>query len=356
MDNVLQRLCEAVSAAEKECGLDWRRSYSKLTSRERGSFELELTREEVLRALPRHLEEFSLDRDERELVRAASAAGLTVRFRLLAPAADRLLWVTSSVADVRREGAHSAELLTQIIMGDAAYQLKEEGDWRLVRLPDDYHGWIRSWYLRETDAREIAAYAAAARAVVTANVGYVLSAADEKSLPVSEAVAGTRLVAAPPAGGYRAVNLPGGKSGFIREELLAERGERAEPDRGRLVGRAMRFIGIPYLWGGTTPKGFDCSGLVQRVFLMEGVSLPRDSDMQALVGDLIPKEDAARLAPGDLLFFGEGTRVTHVAISIGEGRYIHSSGEVRISSLLSGDDRYDEKFLKIFLFARSVFR
>lgn len=279
-----------------------------------------------------------------------------MRIRLLAPGADRQLWVTSSVADVRREGAHSAELLTQLIMGDAARALKEEGDWRFVRLPDDYHGWIRSWYVREADAREIASYDGAARFVVAANVGYVLSAAEEGSLPVSEAVAGTRIVAGPPAAGYRAVTLPGGKSGFMREELLAERSEREEPDRRRLVGRATRFIGIPYLWGGTTPKGFDCSGLVQRVFSMEGISLPRDADMQALVGDLIPKEDAGSLAPGDLLFFGEGTRVTHVAISMGEGLYIHSSGEVRISSLLPGDERYEEKFSKILLFAKSVLR
>jgi gamma-D-glutamyl-L-lysine dipeptidyl-peptidase len=356
MDNALQRLCEAVSAAENECGFDWLLSYSKLVPREAGSFDLELSREEVLRALPRHLAGFALERDERERLRLVSAPGLAVRVRLLAPGTDRPLWVTSSVADVRREGAHSAELLTQLIMGETAYRLKEEKDWHLVRLSDDYHGWIRSWYVREADAREIAAYDAAARAVVVANVGYVLSAADEKSLPVSEAVVGTRIVAAPPADGYRAVTLPGGKSGFMREDLLAERDERAAPDRGRLVGRAMRFIGIPYLWGGTTPKGFDCSGLVQRVFLMEGISLPRDSDMQALVGDHIPKEEAERLAPGDLLFFGEGKRVTHVAISIGEGLYIHSSGEVRIASLLPGDERFDEKFSKILLFARRVFR
>jgi cell wall-associated NlpC family hydrolase len=356
MNDAVQRLCEAVSAAEKACGLDWRRSYWKLVPGDGGSLVLELTREEVLRELPRHLGAFSLEPGEGGLLSGARAAGATIGFRLLAARTERPLWVTSSVADVRRESAHSAELLTQLIMGDAAFPIKEEGDWHFARLADGYHGWIRSWYARETDAREIASYQGAARAVVSANVGYVLSAPDDESLPVSEAVAGTRLVASPPEGGFRAVTLPGGKRGFMREGLLAEWREGAAPDRRRLVARATHFVGIPYLWGGTTPKGFDCSGLVQRVFLMEGVALPRDSDMQALVGELIPREEAGRIAPGDLLFFGEGRKVTHVAIGMGGGLYVHSSGEVRISSLLPGDDRYDEKFSKIFLFARAVLR
>jgi gamma-D-glutamyl-L-lysine dipeptidyl-peptidase len=356
MDNALQRLCEAVAAAEKECGLDWRRSYSKLLPREPGSFELELSREEVLRALPGRLAGFAFERDEAGRAIRASTNGLTARITLLSPGTARPLWVTSSVADVRREGAHAAELLTQLIMGEAAFPLKAEGDWHFVRLADDYHGWVRSWYVRETEAGEIAGYEAAANAVVSANVAYVLSEPAEGSLPVSETVAGTRVVAAPPAGGYRAVTLPGGKSGFMRRDQLADRRRPGAPDRGRLVERAKRFVGIPYLWGGTTPKGFDCSGLVQRVYLMEGISLPRDSDMQARVGDLVPKEDAARLAPGDLLFFGEGDRVSHVAMSMGGDLFIHSSGEVRINSLRIGDERCDEKFSKIFLFARSVLR
>ncbi len=356
MDNALQRLCEAVSAAEKECGFDWRRSYSKLAPIENGSFELVLSREEVLCALADRLAGFALERDEAGRVRRASANGLTVRITLLPPKTDRPLWITSSVADVRREGTHAAELITQLVMGDEAYPLKEGGGWHFVRLRDDYHGWVRSWHVRETDARGIAAYDAAALDVVAANVAYVLSAPSEGSLPVSEAVAGTPVVAGLPASGYRAVSLPGGKSGFVREEQLAERRRSGAPDRERLVERATRFVGIPYLWGGTTPKGFDCSGLVQRVFRMEGISLPRDSDMQALVGELVPREDAARLAPGDLLFFGEAGRVSHVAISMGGDVFIHSSGEVRISSLRIGDERYDEKFSKIFLFARSVLR
>ena len=356
MPDTLQRMHKAIAAAEKECGLDWRFSYAKLTPREAAVFEIELSREEVWRTLPQRLEGFSAREAEGGRVSLVSDDGLTVRFTLLAPDKSRPLWVVSSVADVRREGAHSAELLTQLIMGDSADLLKTEGDWHLVRLSDGYHGWIRSWYVREADAGEVAAYGNAARTIVTGNIGYILSAPDEKSLPVSEAVVGTRLIAAPASGAFRAVTLPGGRGGFMREELLADVDERMEPDRERLVRRSMRFLGIPYLWGGTTPKGFDCSGLVQRVFLMEGVALPRDSDRQALAGTLIPKERIESLAPGDLLFFGEGGKVGHVAIGIGNARFIHAYGEVRINSLLAGDDRYDDKFAKILLFARAVLR
>jgi hypothetical protein len=356
MPDTLKRLYEAVAAAEKECGFDWRFSYSKLVPGEAGVFAIELSCEEVWRALERRLEGFSVREEGGGRVSLVSDDGVTVMLALLAPDASRPLWVVSSVADVRREGAHSAELLTQLIMGEAAHLLKTEGDWHLVRLADGYLGWIRSWYVRETDAGEIAAYRDAASTLVAANIGYILSAPDGGSLPVSEAVAGTRLVAAPAAGGFRAVTLPGARCGFMRAELLVDEDERTKPDRLRIVERSTRFLGIPYLWGGTTPKGFDCSGLVQRVFLMEGVSLPRDSDRQALVGAFVPKESVGSLAPGDLLFFGEGGKVGHVAISMGNGRFIHAYGEVRINSLLEGDERYDEKFAKILLFGRAVLR
>ncbi len=355
MEDAAKRIGEAIAALERECGLDWRFSFSKLKPLERGRLEVELSREELWRRLPARLDGFSvIEETKGEHVVVLSDGGLVVELSYLFPERKRPLWVVSSVADVRRESSHSAELLTQLIMGETAFPLKAEGDWFLVRLSDDYHGWVRSWCVREADSVEIASYESETNAVVEASVGYVLSAADMKSLPVSDIVAGTKLFAAAPTGGFRAVALPGGKRGFMREGDLAEKDRYMKPDRNRLVASAMRFTGIPYLWGGTTPKGFDCSGLVMRVFLMEGVALPRDSDRQALAGSALSQERMGDSSPGDLLFFGEGGKVGHVGISLGKGRFIHASGEVRFNSLLEGDELYDERFSKIFLFARSI--
>jgi cell wall-associated NlpC family hydrolase len=99
----------------------------------------------------------------------------------------------------------------------------------------------------------------------------------------------------------------------------------------RVLNTADRYIGVPYVWGGNTPNGFDCSGFTKYVFAKNGVSLPRTSREQARVGDAVPLDYDAML-PGDILLFAEpGEAVSHVAIYVGSGRIIHASsaaGEV----------------------------
>ncbi|HEX7978223.1 MAG TPA: C40 family peptidase [Gemmatimonadaceae bacterium] len=99
----------------------------------------------------------------------------------------------------------------------------------------------------------------------------------------------------------------------------------------RVLNTADRYLGVPYVWGGNTPNGFDCSGFTKYVFAKNGVSLPRTSREQARVGDGVPLDYGAML-PGDILLFAEpGEAVSHVAIYVGSGRIIHASsaaGEV----------------------------
>jgi cell wall-associated NlpC family hydrolase len=109
-----------------------------------------------------------------------------------------------------------------------------------------------------------------------------------------------------------------------------------------------RFLGVPYLWGGRSPKGFDCSGLVQFAYGLHGLALPRDSDQQARCG--VPAEGPE---PGDLLFFGH-ERVTHVAFALSEGDYLHARGAVRCNSLRTESPLYDPDLAALWSDTRRV--
>lgn len=348
-------LIEKIGNVEKALGVDRRFSYTNVIELEKGEIEVEISSEEIFRNLPNTLEDFSSDPNGKEGIHTLrSSSGEKISLRFLQPMRDRILWVVSSVGDVRKEPAHAAELVTQTIMGDVALMLKRDGDWYLVCLRDGYLGWIRSWYVLETDRGEVESYNSRANVIVETNVGYVLTEPRVGSIPVSDVVAGTHLVASDSAGDFRRVALPGGKEGYMRGDDVRERATEEGTRRERVILRAKRFLGIPYLWGGTSTKGFDCSGLVQRIFFMERVELPRDSDQQALIGNRIPRDRIDEARGGDLLFFGEGGTVNHVAIYIGNQSFIHARGEVRINSLREDDPRYDGRFAKSLLFARSV--
>jgi hypothetical protein len=347
MNEQNQGIIIKIKEIEDSLGLDWRFSYHALRVVRPGEAEVELSSDAVYRAL---LEEYHGQERSGGRGYLLDVGGARARVSLLVPPAGTALWVMSSVADIRRSPDHASELLTQMIMGESAELLKTEGDWYLVRLPDGYIGWLRSWYVRESAREGIASYVDRADAMVEANVAYVRSSpGEDEGLPVSDIVAGSRIIAEPPEAGYRSVSLPGERNGYLRESELG--GERSAPSREEIVSRAKRYIGIPYLWGGTSPKGFDCSGLVKRVFGMEGIELPRDTDRQALAGN----EAGARSArPGDLLFFGEGEVVSHVAIALGEERFIHAYGEVRINGLSPEDPLYEPKLAESVRFARVI--
>lgn len=266
------------------------------------------------------------------------------------------LIAASSVADVRKSPNHAAELVTQIIYGDAVEPLKEVGEWYLVRLDDGYVGYIRSWHLALRSPEEVEAYRRDAQHRVSVNNAEVLRTPEEGALPVSDLVIGT-VVSAGDCGrrGWRAVRLPDGKEGFARSRCLEKLPARRRLSREKLSTTGLRFLGIPYIWGGTTPKGFDCSGLMQRIFRLNGCLIPRDADQQAAFGRDKAARDARGLITGDLLFFGSAAdKITHVAMFLSEGLFLHAYGQVKIGSLDPTSNLFDSKLVRDWQITRDV--
>ncbi|MFI5234740.1 MAG: NlpC/P60 family protein [Gemmatimonadales bacterium] len=221
---------------------------------------------------------------------------------------------TAPIAPVLREPAIRAEQVTQLLLGRLALVLEDRGDWRRVHCAlDGYEGWLHTGYTRLLDDAAAEAWAAAAD-------GWSEGAVVE---------VGERLVRLPLGGrvriGRNGIELPDGAMGHLIAGRVAAAtvigvGARAMPVDKWLL----RFFGgAPYQWGGLTPWGVDCSGLMQTAFAARGLALPRDSFLQAEIGDEIALQDVRR---GDLLFFSEnGRAVTHVALLGAEGKLVHST-------------------------------
>jgi cell wall-associated NlpC family hydrolase len=157
-----------------------------------------------------------------------------------------------------------------------------------------------------------------------------------------------------------AVALPEGRTGYVAraaDEDLARGRQTRSATPAALEATARQFLGVPYLWGGTSAKGFDCSGYAKTIYWLNGVDLPRDADQQAEAGQPVSLDggfDALR--KGDLLFFvsapGRQGPITHVAFYLGGGEYLHASGMVKRNSLDPRSPVYSESLVKRLVKAR----
>ncbi len=323
--NMLQEINDTLAALLAERGVDARTTHTHVTSLppDGSVVEVEVSDPDLADELLRRL---GLDAEGRRRLR------IVVLPRAGLPEA---LIAASSVADVRRLPSHPSELVTQIVYGDLVVPLKQEGEWYLCRIDDGYLGWIRSWHLVETSRAGQAEFLRRCSHRVGVNHSEALTEPDARSLPVTDLVIGTPLVADPGGRrGWAAVELADGKRGFVRRPHIERKPRQGTVSRSKLVATGLRFLGIPYLWGGNTPKGFDCSGLVQRIYRLHGVVMPRDSDMQSRFGAARRTRDLDGLFPGDLLFFGKvSQRITHVGMVLPDRLFLHAYGQVRVNSL-----------------------
>lgn len=243
--------------------------------------------------------------------------------------------------------------ISQAVLGQHLVVLRRNGRWFQVRGEDGYLGWVHRGYLCRMSESDARGWRAGAAGEVHLSLGAEVR--DESGQVIALLPWGARVHLR----GDRVV-LPEGAVGRATGSLVARSAQPTRfPARGEAIcATAEGWIGAPYLWAGVTPSGVDCSGLVQAVFRMHGVELPRDSDQQARVGEeLDAGSDLHRFAPGDLLFFAEEERrVSHVAISLGGSRVVHSAlgnGGVRRNDL-AGDSGLERELRRLLIAARRV--
>lgn len=256
--------------------------------------------------------------------------------------------VTLSVINLRKEPAHSSELVSQAILGTPLLILKNTGSWLLVQTPDNYISWTEESSVRTMTRTEMTAWKKSTRVIYCENTGWLYDSTSVSSGVVGDLVGGSLLEKTGELNGFISVDLPDGRKGFAEKQKLTDFDTWKNTVSGNeesICKVAVTYMGLPYLWGGSSTKGVDCSGFVQSVYFRNGVILARDASLQALHGLKIDISDGySRLKKGDLLFFGSKengmSHVTHVAIYLGKNEYINSSGRVMINSLDSTQVNY----------------
>lgn len=251
-------------------------------------------------------------------------------------------FVKLSVASLRTSGRHSAEIATQGIMGMPVQVLEKDGDWLRVRMPDDYIAYVPANSLIRVDAQRMAQWKQSKRYIVTTYQTRLVTE-PKGDVTVSDLVMGNILEYKDKKGKWIELATPDGRSGYVEARDVEEFSQWAKQDldAARIETTARRMMGSGYLWGGTSTKLTDCSGLAKVSYFSNGIILQRDASQQALTGKIIKPEDWKSAKTGDLLFFGSiSGRVTHVAIYLRDGEYIHCSGQVKINSVDSSADNY----------------
>ncbi len=328
--------------------------------------------------------------------------------------------VELSTIYMRQMPDYESALETQELMGTVVEIVGEEGYWREIVSPQPYRAWATEKGLVEMSEAELKAYLDAPKVIFTGLYGHIYMEPSYRAATLCDLVGGDILRPAAQQrertsaleegagrmheiklrGRWTEVMLPSGLKGYVpTKELKPHEGfmsiaqgegsaeSISEETTEAIIAEAEKLLGVPYLWGGMSSKGVDCSGLVRISHIMNGILLPRNASQQIKCGERIGMEVDTRywddsfrknhypdqgrsteadnefrkemseriknLERGDLVFFGtpataeKPMRVTHVGIYLGNNRMIHSSHMVRINSLIPGDSDYYENSWKL---------
>lgn len=250
-------------------------------------------------------------------------------------------------AHLRAEERHGSEMVTQAIMGTPVKIIERGEEWYHITTPEGYEAWVHPQSIALKSDDEMQQWRKAPRYVYTQVQGYAYEKPHRNALlmPMSDLVLGAIVESTgKKIRGYVEIKTPDGRIGYVHSNEVAEleKWVQQQPDMQRLEKEARMMMGTTYLWGGLSPKGADCSGYTKLLYFSQGIILLRDASQQATTGEIIDHSNYRNLQRGDLLFFANDKgRINHVAIYLADGLYIHSSGYVKVNSMLPDSPLYN---------------
>lgn len=287
-----------------------------------------------------------------EMKRICLALFATLSLVLPAFAQTRHAVVNVSACFLRSAPDYESSLESQCLMGTVVEVTDSDRYWRKVNAPDYKACWTNDLALAYLDGRELEEYVSSPKMICVADYAHLYASPAKDAARVCDFVMGDIVRDGGECRENRVkVLLPDGRAVWAQSsdiESFDSWAASRDAAEESVVSLAKSFLGTPYMWGGNTVKGFDCSGFVKLVYMMNGVVLPRNAREQVRCGEPVPY-DFSRMRPGDLLFFGRlapdgaPASVTHVAMYVGGGQIIHSSQVVRINSLRKGSPDFYER-------------
>lgn len=247
---------------------------------------------------------------------------------------------------MREEPDYAAENGDQALMGTVVEIIGERGYWKHIVSPEPYSAWVNEMGIVEMDQEEVNDYIDCLKYICITDFTHIYSEPSLDSERISDFVMGGLVRSlfngrGKPLknGKFLACMLPSGKCGWVLKSDVEDFDTwvaSRNPDADAIINTAFDFLGVPYMWGGTSIKHVDCSGLIRSVFFMNGILMPRNASQQARAGVPVRLDE---LVPGDLIFFGtpgengNPDKISHVGIYMGDDVYIHASQVVRINTL-----------------------
>ena len=241
--------------------------------------------------------------------------------------------VVVPVANMYSKPSEKADVVSQTIYGSNVRLIEARGEWSRIETPDHYRGWTPSRYLRIVLAGN--GYASTGPAVQVESLFANLYTEPDvtQHRPVLTVPFEVKLEVVPEQAnpnaaqekhdGWIHIRLPGMTNAWIQSgDVLTDLKPRSV---AQSIELAKRFVGLPYLWGGRSSFGFDCSGFTQMLVRSRGLEMPRDADKQAAWSG-VTRVGRKDLQPGDLLFFGSSEKdINHTAMYIGDGQFVQAA-------------------------------